>query len=67
MATIAQTMLRDSLDAFVRRDLALAQSVLDRDDELDMLKTLVFRELLDHMLRDQATIEPSLLRATVCS
>lgn len=60
MADIAQTMLRDSLDAFVRRDLALAQSVLDRDDELDMLKTLVFRELLDHMLRDQATIEPSL-------
>ena len=39
---------------------ALAQHVLDRDDELDALKTLVFRELLTHMLRDPATIEPSL-------
>jgi phosphate transport system protein len=60
MATIAQDMLRDALDAYVRRDITLAQSVLHRDDELDMLKTLVFRELLGHMLRDPGTIEPSL-------
>ena len=60
MATIAQDMLRDALDAYVRRDVALAQSVLNSDDELDLLKTLVFRELLGHMLRDQKTIEPSL-------
>jgi phosphate transport system protein len=60
MAVIAQDMLRDALDAYVRRDTTLAQSVLDRDDELDALKTQVFRELLTHMLRDPATIEPSL-------
>jgi phosphate transport system protein len=60
MAVIAQDMLRDALDAYVRRDTFLAQSVLDRDDELDALKTLVFRELLNHMLRDPGTIEPSL-------
>lgn len=60
MAVIAQDMLRDALDAFVRRDLELAQQVLDRDDELDALKTQVFRDLLTHMLRDQQTIEPSL-------
>ena len=60
MAVIAQGMLRDALDAFVRRDMALAQAVLDRDDELDALKTQVFRDLLDHMLRDPATIEPGL-------
>ena len=60
MATIAQDMLRDSLDAYVRRDIALAQNVLNRDDELDALKTMVFRELLTHMLRDPGTIEPSL-------
>ncbi len=60
MADIAQDMLRDALDAYVRRDLALARRVLDRDDELDLLKTLVFRELLTHMLRNQETIEPSL-------
>jgi phosphate uptake regulator len=44
MADIAQDMLRDALDSFVRRDLTMAQAVLDRDDELDSLKTLVFRE-----------------------
>jgi phosphate transport system protein len=60
MAVIAQDMLRDALDAFVRRDTALAQTVLDRDDELDALKTKVFRELIDYMLRDPSTIEPGL-------
>jgi phosphate transport system protein len=60
MAVIAQDMLRDALDAFVRRDIPLAQRVLDRDDELDSLKTLVFRELIAHMGRDAATIEPGL-------
>jgi phosphate transport system protein len=60
MAEISQAMLRDSLDSYVRRDTALAQTVLDRDDELDTLKTTVFRDLLDHMLLDAATIEPSL-------
>jgi phosphate transport system protein len=60
MAEIAQRMLRDALDAFVGRDTALAQHVLDRDDELDGLKTQVFRELLTHMLQDPNTIEPSL-------
>jgi phosphate transport system protein len=60
MADIAQGMLRDALDAYVRRDMALAQDVLNRDDELDLLKTMVFRELLTHMLRDPSTIEPSL-------
>jgi phosphate transport system protein len=60
MATIAQRMLRDALDAYVRRDVALAQTVLDEDDELDALKTQVFRELLTFMLQDPTTIEPAL-------
>ena len=60
MATIAQRMLRDALDAFVRRDVALAQSVLNEDDALDSLKTQIFRELLTYMLQDPATIEPAL-------
>jgi phosphate transport system protein len=60
MADIAQQMLRDALDAFVRRDTVLAQQVLDADDALDALKTQVFRELLTYMLADPHTIEPSL-------
>jgi phosphate transport system protein len=60
MASIAQAMLRDALDAFVRRDLALAQAVLNEDDRLDTLKTQIFRELLTYMLQDPSTIEPAL-------
>ncbi len=60
MADIAQGMLRDALDSFVRRDLDLAQRVLDQDDDLDHLKTQVFRDLLAFMLKDPQTIEPAL-------
>ena len=60
MAGIAQRMLRDALDAFVRRDTVLAQRVLDADDELDGLKTQVFRELLTFMLQSPETIEPAI-------
>jgi phosphate transport system protein len=60
MGNIAQGMLRDALDAFVRRDTALAQNVLNADDALDSLKTQIFRELLTYMLADPATIEPAL-------
>jgi phosphate transport system protein len=60
MARIAQTMLRDALDAYVRRDTAMAEAVLNQDDELDGLKTQVFRELLTYMLQDTHTIEPAL-------
>jgi phosphate transport system protein len=60
MADIAQRMLRDALDAYVGRDVPLAQAVLDEDDRLDALKSQVFRELLTYMLQDTATIEPSL-------
>lgn len=60
MADLAQAMLRDSLDAFVRRDPALAQSVLDRDDALDRLKTTINQDLLALMVADQALIEAGL-------
>ncbi|MBM3773362.1 MAG: phosphate signaling complex protein PhoU [Acidimicrobiia bacterium] len=60
MANIAQSMLRDALDAFVRRDVELAQRVLNADDRLDDLKTQIFRELLTYMLQDPQTIEPAL-------
>src|SRR5262245_53061774 len=60
MGELAQSMLRDALDAFVKRDIALAQQVLERDDHLDALKSEVFRELLTHMRRDPGVVEPAL-------
>ena len=60
MGDIAQAMLRDALDSFVRRDTRLAHQVLNEDDRLDVLKTQVFRELLTYMLNDPTTVEPAL-------
>jgi len=60
MGELAQKMLRDALDAFVRRDIALAEAVLAADDTLDALKTQIFRELLTYMLQTPQTIEPGL-------
>jgi phosphate transport system protein len=60
MGDIAQSMLHDALDSYVNRDTTLARAVLKCDDELDALKTQVFRELLTFMLQDPVTIEPAL-------
>ena len=60
MAEIAETMTRDSLDAFVRRDSALARRVLSQDDEVDQMKDSMFRVLLTYMMADPGTIERAL-------
>ena len=52
MAEMAQAMVRDSLNAFVNRDDALAQDVCCRDDEVDALNHQIFRELLTYMMED---------------
>lgn len=56
MATLAQKMVKDSLDAFVNRDAKLARSVCQRDDEVDNLNDQIFRELLTYMMEDSTKI-----------
>jgi len=56
MAEIAQTMVKDSLDAFMRNDTTLAAEVIERDDEVDGLNYQIYRELLSYMAEDAATI-----------
>ena len=60
MARLAQSMVKDSLDAFVNQDPDLALSVCQRDDEVDHLNDQVFRELLVFMLQDPSTISRAL-------
>jgi len=60
MAERAERMTRDSLDAFVRRDVILAREVLAQDDEVDGLKDTIFRVLLTYMMADPGTIERAL-------
>ncbi len=56
MAEIAQGMLIDVLDAFVRKDSSMAYNVIGRDDEVDNLTVQIFNELMFFMVQDPKTI-----------
>ena len=66
MAERAQRMVKESLDAFVARDTALARQVCGEDDAVDALKEQVFRELLTFMMEDPKTI-PRAIRLILIS
>ena len=57
MAQKASAMLRDALDALVKRDTEKAYQVLADDDEVDDLYAQVYRELLVLMLQDPKIIQ----------
>ena len=60
MATIAQGMLRQALDAFVREDADMALQVCHQDDSVDDLTDQLLRELLTFMMEDPHTISRAL-------
>ncbi len=60
MEGMVQAMLRDATVAFERRDRALAEAVAHRDDEVDALRSQVFRELLTYMISDPRNIPRAL-------
>ena len=59
MSKTVESMVRKSLDAFVRRDEDLARSVLLSDDEVDDLKNAVYRELLGLIEQGEAPAGPA--------
>lgn len=56
MAVIAQGMVRDSLHAFVNRNVGLAREVILRDDRLDDLKDAISVEMTDFMAHDSSAV-----------
>ncbi|MEM6634953.1 MAG: phosphate signaling complex protein PhoU [Pseudomonadota bacterium] len=56
MARETEDMLRNAMDAFVQRDLALAEDVRMRDLEIDQMYNALFREFLTHMMEDPRNI-----------
>jgi phosphate transport system protein len=56
MAEKGQQLLRDQLDAFVRRDVDAARHLSAEDDEIDALYDQVYRELLIFMMEDPRTV-----------
>jgi phosphate transport system protein len=57
MARLVREMLRNAIDAFIRRNPLAAERVAFQDDEVDRLYQLVYRELLTYMVNDTATID----------
>jgi phosphate transport system protein len=53
-------MLREALDAFVRRDAEAARRLVLRDDEVDELNRHLFGELLARMVQSPSEIEASM-------
>ncbi|MFP6572775.1 MAG: PhoU domain-containing protein [Vicinamibacterales bacterium] len=60
MAELAQTMLRDSLNSYVRHSTTLGTEVVARDALVDDLEMNVSRELVGAMLGKSETIESAL-------
>ncbi len=56
MASLASSMLREALDAFVRHDSEKAARVLGSDEAVDKLNTQLFRELLTYMIEDPRSV-----------
>ncbi len=56
MSREVQNMLKDSLDAYLRRDPGLAEDVRQRDLEVDQMYNALFREFLTFMMEDPRNI-----------
>ena len=58
LAKAVVQMLTDALDAYIRRDVKLAEDVRARDREIDQMYNSIFREFLTHMMEDPRNIGP---------
>jgi phosphate transport system protein len=56
MGRLVQEMIRNVLDAYIERDVHMAEDVWKRDQEVDLLHTSLFRELLTYMMEDPRNI-----------
>jgi phosphate transport system protein len=59
MAGLARQMLRESLEAFLRRDEPKAREIAARDDEMDHLYKAIFDELVAIMAKDPGAVQGS--------
>ena len=56
MSKAVVEMLGHALDAYIHRDVALAEDVRNRDREVDQMYNALFREFLTHMMEDPRNI-----------
>ncbi len=60
MGEVAEKMVRDGLDALVRKDCGLANQVFLDEKKVDAFRNQIFRVLLTYMMSDPGTIERAL-------
>jgi phosphate transport system protein len=60
MSDIVKQMVRDVLTALVDRNVALAEKVIQLEDQVDAFKDQIFRTLLTYMMADPGTIQRAL-------
>lgn len=58
MAKLTESMVRRSLDAFVRSDAEMARSVLLADDAVDNLRDAIYDELVEYMQLAPENVRP---------
>jgi len=56
LAKEVEKMLKDALDSYVRRDVALANEVIERDWDVDQMYNGLFREFVTYMMEDPRNI-----------
>lgn len=57
MGEVVREMLREALQAFVRRDAELAREMAMRDDDVDHMYAQAFRETVTYMLENRKSIQ----------
>ncbi|MDR5710107.1 MAG: phosphate signaling complex protein PhoU [Armatimonadota bacterium] len=60
MEQLVQEMLQEALQAFAQRDPRQAEALAAKDDQVDDLRSQVFRELITYMMEDPRTISRAL-------
>ena len=56
MARQVGLLLKNALDAYIARDVGLAEEVRQQDQDVDQMYTALFREFLTHMMEDPRNI-----------
>lgn len=60
MAQLAQDMIRNSMDAFMRRDVELARKVLKSDDAVDRMRDAMYFEIKSYIEEEASRIHAGL-------
>lgn len=65
MADIVSQMLRETLQAFVTRDLQLVHDMIDHDDAVDRYNRMIIAEMIEHIKSDSSIAEQAIAHIMV--